>query len=207
MERVEWSGRPDARVGWLRSVIDGRVSVPLAHGDLARGSQSAACRGRASGRRRLGDSVRSASCAPALPVQCDIVPRVQRAAGLRVVLRARTDTHGGPWPQAGLVRCAPALGSCLRRDGRRCGLLMSPAASPDGITECCDELNTYAQVRLVRRGMMIDRGADRGGTDLAGVWLESPDPPEMAPCACSRGPVLNTSQAAPMRSGAFQFLL
>ena len=29
------------------------------------------------------------------------------------------------------------------------GLLISPAASRDGVTECCDKLNTYAQVRLV----------------------------------------------------------
>jgi hypothetical protein len=27
-------------------------------------------------------------------------------------------------------------------------LLMGPAASADGVTECRDELNTYAQVRL-----------------------------------------------------------
>jgi len=93
----------------------------------------------------------------ARPVQRDTVPGVQRAAGLRVILCARrpTLTAGGHWPPARLVRCAPALGSCLRRDGRRCGPLMSPAASPDGVTECCDQLNTYAQVRLVRYALRL----------------------------------------------------
>jgi hypothetical protein len=33
MDRVACQGQPDARVSWLQSVIDGRVSVPLAHGD------------------------------------------------------------------------------------------------------------------------------------------------------------------------------
>jgi hypothetical protein len=67
---------------------------------------------------------------------------------------ARAGRHSrGHWPPAGLVRCAPALCSCLRRDGRRCGLLMGPAASSDGVTECCDELNTCAQVRLVMGGL------------------------------------------------------
>ena len=120
VERVEWSGRPDARVSWLRSVIDGRVSVPLAHGDPARSRQPAACRGRASGPGQLGSSARSASCAsPHFQSSATPFRGVQRAAGLRVVVCARRPT-----------------------------LTAGPAASPDGVTECCDELNTYAQVRL-----------------------------------------------------------
>ncbi len=149
-ERVVWPGRPDERVSWLRSVIAGRVSVPLAHGDPTRSRQPAACRGRTSRPRQPGSSVRSASCAfPALPVQRDTVPSGSACRRVtRRILRAPAYSHGGHPPPAGLVRCAPALCTCLRRDGRRRGLLMGRAASPDGVTECCDELNTYAQVRL-----------------------------------------------------------
>ncbi len=66
-ERVVWSGRPDERVSWLRSVIDGRVSVPLASGDPTRSRQPAECRGRASRPRQPGSSVRNASCASRTP--------------------------------------------------------------------------------------------------------------------------------------------
>ncbi len=81
-----------------------------------------------------------------------------RAGWLRSVIAGScapsADTQvGGHWPPAGLIRCAPALCSCVRRDGRRCGAAQGPGGLRDGVTECCEELNTYAQVRLDLRGL------------------------------------------------------
>ncbi len=121
VERVEWSRRPDTGAGWLRSVIAGSC-VSSARPRRPGKDRSASCApgGRASGPGWLGKSVCSAACASP-HAQSSAIPfrGVQRAAGLRVVL-------------------------C----GRRPTLTAGPAASPDGVTECCDELNTYAQVRL-----------------------------------------------------------
>ncbi len=143
-----WSGRPDASASWLRSVIDGRVSVPLAHGDPARSRQPAACRGRAS--RQLGGSVHSASCAS---------PHSQSSAtpfrGFSVPPGYALSSVRGLTLTAGIGRQL-AWSDAHRRSAHACaamvaaaGLLIGPAASRDGVTECCDELNTYAQVRLV----------------------------------------------------------
>ena len=93
VERVVWSGWPDARVSCLQSVIDGRVPVPLAHGDPTRSRQPAACHGWASRPRQLGSSVRSASCAsPHAQSSATPFRGVERAAGLRVVFCARRPT-------------------------------------------------------------------------------------------------------------------
>ena len=140
VERVVWSGRPDARVSWLRSVIDGSC-VSSARPRRPGKDRPASCApgGRAACPRLLGSSMRSASCAfPRSQSSATLFRGVQCAAGLRGVLCARQ-----------LVPCAAArrsreLTRPLADGGRDAAdeYLPGPAADPVAVApgleaKCC----------------------------------------------------------------------
>ena len=135
VDRVAYQGRWDASVSWLQSVIDGRVSVPPAHGRPC--TQPAASRvpWQASRLRQLGSSVRSASCAsPHTRSSATLFRGVQRAAGVtRRPLCAPADTHGGHWRPPRMVSRSVATSST---GARKYGSFGAPGLGPDSASRC-----------------------------------------------------------------------